>query len=320
MKKRIKILWTIFIICIVSAISMIIWLFKQPSESKETYSEQTKIETEKETKEEAKKENPYIPTKKYDGIYKFELKSDNGSGYTYVSKGAIQFENGICRAKYLVSNDSFEYDREYEGFCGMDKNEKSTFGFVLNNGGIEYKSSKTEKNLIFELKSEYDLAGCESNKLELKYVKNAEDIDEVLEQVLEEARLKAEKEEKEKRKKEEKDFKSSCKEYTFNQIARNPEKFEGTKVKLTGEVVQVLYGYGTVDLRVNITKEGEYYTYYTDTIYATYYPKTGEDKILEEDIITLYGTSLGEYSYTSTMGAQITLPLIECKYITIHEQ
>ena len=102
------------------------------------------------------------------------------------------------------------------------------------------------------------------------------------------------------------------------------KEFEGTSgggavnVKVTGEVVQALYGTSGVDLRVNITKEGTYTTYYTDTIYVVYYPEAGEDKILEGDVITIYGTSQGDYTYTSTLGASINLPLIYGKYIELN--
>lgn len=113
-------------------------------------------------------------------------------------------------------------------------------------------------------------------------------------------------------------FKAGCQTYTFEQMARNPENFKGTNVKLTGQVIQALYGTGTVDLRVNITKKGQYTTYYTDTIYVVYYPEEGEDKILEDDIITIYGTSQGDYTYTSTLGSPVTLPLIYGRYIEIN--
>ena len=117
---------------------------------------------------------------------------------------------------------------------------------------------------------------------------------------------------------EEQEFKASCETYTYEQMARNPENFKGTNVKVTGEVVQALYGTTGVDLRVNITKEGEYTTYYTDTIYVTYTPEEGEDKILENDIITIYGTAQGDYTYTSTLGASVTLPLVFGKYIELN--
>ena len=148
----------------------------------------------------------------------------------------------------------------------------------------------------------------------------------VVTNVAEEKRI-AEQEAEEKRKQEEEiarkqqeesEFKASCQTYTFEQMARNPENFKGTNVKVTGEVVQALYGTSGVDLRVNITKEGTYTTYYTDTIYVVYYPEAGEDKILEGDVITIYGTSQGDYTYTSTLGASINLPLVYGKYIELN--
>ena len=148
----------------------------------------------------------------------------------------------------------------------------------------------------------------------------------VVTNVAEEKRI-AEQEAEEKRKQEEEiarkqqeesEFKATCQTYTFEQMARNPENFKGTNVKVTGEVVQALYGTSGVDLRVNITKEGTYTTYYTDTIYVVYYPEAGEDKILEGDVITIYGTSQGDYTYTSTLGASINLPLVYGKYIELN--
>lgn len=129
------------------------------------------------------------------------------------------------------------------------------------------------------------------------------------------ARLEQERIQKEQ---EEQEFKASCQTYTYEQMARNPENFKGTNVKVTGEVIQALYGSEGIDLRVNITKEGNYATYYTDTIYVVYYPEEGEDKILEDDIITIYGTAQGDYTYTSTLGGPITLPLVYGKYIEIN--
>ena len=164
-----------------------------------------------------------------------------------------------------------------------------------------------------------------SNNYEIAEIKKEND-NIVVTNIAEEKR-KAERETEEKRKQEEEkarkqqeeaEFKASCQTYTFEQMARNPESFKGTNVKVIGEVIQVLYGTYSVELRVNITKEGTYTTYYTDTIYVVYNPEEGEDKILEGDIITIYGTSQGEYSYTSTMGVQVTLPLIYGKYIEIN--
>jgi hypothetical protein len=112
-------------------------------------------------------------------------------------------------------------------------------------------------------------------------------------------------------------YKDECIEKSYEELARNPDNVKGTKVKVTGEVIQVTEYNNKTELRVNITKEE--YGYYTDTIYVTYVPKNGEDKILENDIITIYGTAKGDYSYTSIMGAKVTLPKIDADFIEINK-
>lgn len=271
------------------------------------------------------KTNPYEITKQYDGIYKFKISNDNGNGYIYTSIGVIKFNEGVCNLKYEHSNESGEYrwTREYEGFCGINKEDNSTFYFIINdNANYEvkiYKCMPNEVGLICELKSEYDLSGYTNSNLNLEYLINSNDINTTFSQILKEEQERKEQERKVKEEQEKQEFISSCKTYTFEQMARNPDNFKGTNVKITGEVVQALYDTNSVDLRVNITKKGNYSTYYTDTVYVIYTPNIGEDKILEDDIITIYGTSKGDYSYTSTMGSKITLPLIDAKYIVLQK-
>lgn len=129
-------------------------------------------------------------------------------------------------------------------------------------------------------------------------------------------RLEQEKVEKEQQ---ESNFKAECKAYTFEELARNPENIKGQKVKLTGEVIQTSESNWnkSVDLRINITKNS--YGYYSDTIYATYILPDGADKILEDDIITIWGTAEGDYSYTSVLGSKVTLPKINVSYIEIQK-
>lgn len=162
--------------------------------------------------------------------------------------------------------------------------------------------------------NEYEL-GSATKKDDFIEIVNVKE--EKAEQEYEEYQKELAQQEKERQEREEKDFKADCKTYTYKELARNPDKVEGEKVKVTGEVIQTLYDSGSVDLRVNITKEGSYSTYYTDTIYVVYYPEEGEDKILEDDIITVWGTSHGDYTYTSTIGASVTLPLIFAEYVSI---
>lgn len=114
-------------------------------------------------------------------------------------------------------------------------------------------------------------------------------------------------------------YKKNCEEYTYEKIARNPGKVKGEFVKLTGEVIQVMENDGSVELRVNITKNS--YGYYSDTVYV-YYPMKSKDgdRILEDDIITIYGKLAGTETYTSVLGSEVTLPKINAEYIEFNKK
>ncbi|MCH5297620.1 MAG: zinc-ribbon domain-containing protein [Ruminococcus sp.] len=122
----------------------------------------------------------------------------------------------------------------------------------------------------------------------------------------------------------ENEFKDSCDTIDFKTLSRNPDKYKGNNYKFTGEVIQVQESsWGdTVDLRINITKEEFEYiddVMWTDTIYATVEIPDGEDKILEDDILTFWGTCEGNYTYTSVLGSSVSLPKISIKYFELSE-
>lgn len=109
---------------------------------------------------------------------------------------------------------------------------------------------------------------------------------------------------------------NKCGYYSYNDIARNPDSYYGEYAQFTGEVIQVMEGKGNeIQLRVNITR-GSYY--WSDTILVSYERKSSsESRILEDDIITMYGQLGGMYTYTSVMGAEVTVPLFFAEYIDI---
>ena len=111
------------------------------------------------------------------------------------------------------------------------------------------------------------------------------------------------------------EFISTCQSYTYEEIARNPDTYQGKPAKLQGEVIQSMPEGDSYTLRVNITP-GQYY--WSDTILVTYTKQeAGESNILEDDIVTMYGTLMGTYTYESVMGASITVPLLVAEYIDI---
>ena len=111
------------------------------------------------------------------------------------------------------------------------------------------------------------------------------------------------------------EYKSSCTAgYSYTELARDPNTYVGKNAKFTGKVIQVSEGLGSTVMRVAVT-QGKYS--WDDTLYVTYTPKDGESRILEDDIITIYGEMQPLKTYTTVMGASVSIPAIDAKYIEI---
>lgn len=106
---------------------------------------------------------------------------------------------------------------------------------------------------------------------------------------------------------------AQCQTYTYDQLARNPDQYDGSYAKLRGEVMQVQEDGDSYVLLVQITQK----RYYWDDQIMVYYTRkdSSEGRILEDDIVTLYGKMRGTYTYTSVMNAAITVPLMYAEYI-----
>ena len=113
-----------------------------------------------------------------------------------------------------------------------------------------------------------------------------------------------------------KSFKESCKKIPYKNLARTPDKYKGERIKIYGQVIQVLEDGGQLNLRV-ATKDSGYGEYYDDVVLVDYTYKKGESRILEDDMITVWGTYGGTYTYDSTMGGKITVPMMEAEYFSV---
>lgn len=108
-------------------------------------------------------------------------------------------------------------------------------------------------------------------------------------------------------------FKQECKTYTYDEIARNPDDYQFQAAKFRGKVIQVMEDGDNISMRLNITK-GRYT--WSDTIYVQYSrTDPSEGRILEDDIITVYGLMMGTVTYKSVLGSSITIPAMLCSYI-----
>lgn len=104
-------------------------------------------------------------------------------------------------------------------------------------------------------------------------------------------------------------FKGSCTTFTYDDAARNPDSLVGQNATFTGEVIQVMQSGDSYVLRVN--KDSDY----DCTMYVTYTAPAGAARILEDDVITLWGTLDGTETYETIFGASVTIPRFEALYI-----
>lgn len=147
-----------------------------------------------------------------------------------------------------------------------------------------------------------------------------EKVEKELEKKKKEEEKKQEKEEEERLEQEQlvkdkEDYIASAKTYDYKDLERDPDKHKGEIAVFQGKVIQVSESIlDNVVYRVNINNTEDKWS---DTIYVTYKRPEGEARILEDDMVTIYGDLEGIETYTSVLGGKISIPSIKAKYINI---
>lgn len=108
-------------------------------------------------------------------------------------------------------------------------------------------------------------------------------------------------------------YNKEYKSISYENLSRYPDDYKGEKVKFTGRVVQVC----------SEAKSALYYSTYRvatsgryDNVVYIYVDNYGSGRrILEGDQITFYGTYDGLYTYTTVMGASVTIPSVKVDYV-----
>lgn len=100
---------------------------------------------------------------------------------------------------------------------------------------------------------------------------------------------------------------------TYEQLARTPDDYKSKKAKFTGKVIQVIEGKGETDLRIAVAGN------YDKVLLVAYDPSISSSRVLENDNVTVKGISQGIYTYDSTIGGKISVPLLQVKEITINQ-
>lgn len=96
---------------------------------------------------------------------------------------------------------------------------------------------------------------------------------------------------------------------TYDQLARTPDQFKGEKVKLKGKVVQVMEGTGKTQIRLAVGSN------YDTILFGEFDTSIVTSRVLENDVVTVMGTSTGILTYKSTMGGNISIPGVSIEKI-----
>lgn len=177
---------------------------------------------------------------------------------------------------------------------------------------------------ICEVDISLDESKLEEYKIELKKfnIKYYEIKRKELENKIKDIETKINNKKIEKKKNEEKEFKNGCKSFKYQDIFRNADTLKGKMAYFEGKVIQVVeISEYSMTLRVDVTETKYKYTgasSWDDTIYVKYFNLDGvSTRILENDIIKIWGILSGVETYTSVFNVSITIPKVSAKYIEL---
>ena len=114
------------------------------------------------------------------------------------------------------------------------------------------------------------------------------------------------------------DLKSQCQSLDYQSILRTPKDYEGQYVTFEGKVVQVQesdsWTSDDVKVTLRVAEEND-----DDKIWWVEYTRTdtNEDRILEDDYVTVYGECTGIQKYEALLGNEITIPAVDAFEVII---
>lgn len=120
--------------------------------------------------------------------------------------------------------------------------------------------------------------------------------------------------------KEKNEFIKACKTAKYKDLMRNPDDYKGNKFKVKGKIEQTMDG-GFLDntkyYRVLVDVDGD--GYYIDNVeyYVADKRIDKKPKLLDDDVIELFGTFKGTEKLTRVLGNSDEIPKIEMKYVKL---
>ena len=105
---------------------------------------------------------------------------------------------------------------------------------------------------------------------------------------------------------------------TYEQLARTPDKYKKKKVYFIGAVVEVVEKGSENLMLLSVHKtNGKFDT--DQILYCVYKPSIIDYRLLEKDIVTIYGVSTGITTYQAVNGRTISIPSVKIEKIELNE-
>lgn len=114
----------------------------------------------------------------------------------------------------------------------------------------------------------------------------------------------------------EQEYKDSCKEYKYKDVLRNPENYVGEKVKITVKINTVVEESWMNDCKYYFAYSNDEYDLWFGDEYVIFDRREEQNpKLLEDDVITVYGEITDPEHTTSLILSGSELFAIDMKYI-----
>ncbi len=114
----------------------------------------------------------------------------------------------------------------------------------------------------------------------------------------------------------EEEYKSECEEIGYKDLARTPDDYAGSKVTVTGEIMQVQESGSEAIYLMNITEDE--YGFWEDLVWINA-PLDQNNRYLEDDIVQIWGEYQGIRTYSTVMSAENSVPEINAEYLELIE-
>jgi DNA-directed RNA polymerase subunit RPC12/RpoP len=101
------------------------------------------------------------------------------------------------------------------------------------------------------------------------------------------------------------DIKSQAQIIPYTSLMRNPDTYKGSIVYFRGKILQVQQKSNNNYILRIATKEDSYLGYYDNVIYVDYY---SSNRVLEDDVVDIWGKFVGLKTYQAVLGNDITIP------------